>query len=79
MGVFLGHASSRGRVLTDRELYLPDESWVRDTRRRRDAATPKEVGFASEPELGRRMPTGRGTGRTGCGLRAPVVGAAFHR
>lgn len=55
VGVFLGYASSRGRVLIDRELYLPDESWVRDAGRRKDAAVPDEVGFASKPELGRRM------------------------
>ncbi|MFD5504321.1 IS701 family transposase [Streptomyces sp. NPDC127061] len=55
VGVFLGYASSRGRVLIDRELYLPDESWVRDAARRKDAAVPEEVGFASKPELGRRM------------------------
>ncbi|MFD9500614.1 transposase [Streptomyces sp. NPDC060035] len=45
VGVFLGYASSRGRVLIDRELYLPDESWVRD---RRWASPPRR-------ELGRRM------------------------
>ncbi|MFF0110558.1 transposase [Streptomyces hirsutus] len=66
MGVFLGYAPSRGRALIGRELHLPDESWVRDAARRKDAAVPKEAGSACKPELGRRMPA-----------RAPAAGAPF--
>ncbi|MFJ8444484.1 IS701 family transposase [Kitasatospora griseola] len=55
VGVFLAYASGRGRALVDRELYLPDEAWVKDADRRRVAAVPEEAGFASKPELGRRM------------------------
>jgi SRSO17 transposase len=38
IGVFLAYASNCGRVLLDRELYLP-----------------KEVGFATKPQLAQRM------------------------
>jgi SRSO17 transposase len=54
IGVFLGYASSKGRTFLDRELYLPQE-WVDDAERRAEAAVPAEVGFATKPELARRI------------------------
>jgi SRSO17 transposase len=54
LGVFLAYDSPRGRVLIDRELYLP-ESWIADRTRCREAGVPEAVGFATKPELARRM------------------------
>ena len=54
LGVFLAYASPRGRVLIDRELYLP-ESWIADRTRCREAGVPEAVRFATKPELARRM------------------------
>ena len=54
IGVFLGYASRRGRVLVDRALYLP-EDWAGSDERRRMAGVPDTVGFATKPKLGRAM------------------------
>jgi len=54
VGVFVAYASSRGRTLIDRALYLPQE-WAEDTERRREAGVPPEVSFATKPELAQRM------------------------
>jgi SRSO17 transposase len=54
IGVFLAYASGTGHALIDRELYLPKE-WAEDPARREAAGIPKEVVFATKPELARRM------------------------
>ncbi|MCI0690201.1 MAG: IS701 family transposase [Sporichthyaceae bacterium] len=54
LGVFLAYASRHGRALVDRELYLP-RSWVEDAGRCAEAGVPAGVGFATKPELARRM------------------------
>lgn len=54
IGVFLAYASHKGQVLVDRALYLPRE-WAHDQTRRKEAAVPKEVEFATKPELARQM------------------------
>jgi SRSO17 transposase len=54
VGVFLAYASGRGRTFLDRELYLP-AAWVGDEGRRAEAGVPEEVGFATKPQLARRM------------------------
>jgi len=54
VGVFLAYASSRGRALVDRELYLPTE-WAQDQERRAQAHVPAEVTFATKPTLAQRM------------------------
>jgi SRSO17 transposase len=54
IGVFLALATSRGRALIDRELYLP-ESWCEDKARRREAGIPQEVTFATKPQLAIKM------------------------
>ncbi len=54
IGVFLSLATSRGRALVDRELYLP-ESWCEDAPRLREAGVPKEVTFATKPQLALKM------------------------
>jgi SRSO17 transposase len=54
IGVFLAYATPGGRALIDRELYLP-RAWTDDRERARAAGIDDEVGFATKPELARRM------------------------
>jgi SRSO17 transposase len=54
VGVFLAYASTKGRALIDRELYLP-MSWTEDPDRCARAGIPDEVGFATKPQLGIAM------------------------
>jgi SRSO17 transposase len=56
IGVFLGYATDTGRALIDRELYLP-RAWTDDRERARAAGIDDAVGFATKPELARRMLT----------------------
>jgi SRSO17 transposase len=49
IGVFLAYATSRGRALIDRELYLP-QSWTTDPDRCRRAHVPDDVEFATKPQ-----------------------------
>ncbi|GGS89357.1 hypothetical protein GCM10010222_33630 [Streptomyces tanashiensis] len=54
IGVFAAYATTRGRTLADRELYLP-RSWTEDRTRCRDARVPDDREFATKGELARRM------------------------
>ena len=54
IGVFLALSTSQGRALIDRELYLP-ESWCQDQPRCREAGVPKDVEFATKPQLAMKM------------------------
>jgi SRSO17 transposase len=54
VGVFLAHASSKGRALVDRELYLP-KTWTEYAERCRAGGVPEAVTFQTKPQLGRRM------------------------
>ena len=54
VGVFLSYATAQGRVLLDRELYLP-QVWTEDGERRREAGVPEEVTFRTKPQLAREM------------------------
>jgi SRSO17 transposase len=54
IGVFLCYASTKGRALIDRELYLP-ASWTGDRERCRAAAVPDEVAFATKPVQAQQM------------------------
>lgn len=54
LGVFLAYATSKGRTLIDRELYLP-KSWIADRDRCRDAAVPDGVEFATKTVQAQRM------------------------
>ena len=56
VAVFLAYASSRGRALVDREVYLP-KVWTDDRERCQAAGVPDDIGFATKVTLGRRMLT----------------------
>jgi SRSO17 transposase len=55
VGVFLALATSRGRALIDRRLYLPEHSWSNDPERRNAAGIPETVQFATKPRLAAEM------------------------
>jgi SRSO17 transposase len=56
IGTFLAYADSAGnRVLVDRELYIPRESWFGDPQRCRNAGIPEENVFATRPQQVRVM------------------------
>ncbi|WP_405412993.1 IS701 family transposase [Streptomyces decoyicus] len=57
VSVFLAYASRRGRALIDRRLYLPEHTWCQDPERRRMAAVPDDVEFATKPRLALQMIT----------------------
>ena len=50
IGVFLTYATPQGRVLLDRELYLP-QVWTGDGERRREAGVPEAEVFRTKPQL----------------------------
>ena len=54
VGVFLTYATSGGRALLDRELYLP-QVWADDGDRRREAGMSEEVVFRTKPQLAQEM------------------------
>ncbi|WP_374227836.1 IS701 family transposase [Streptomyces sp. CJ_13] len=54
IGVFAAYATTLGRALVDRELYLP-KSWTEDRERCRAARVPDEREFATKGELARRI------------------------
>jgi SRSO17 transposase len=55
-GVFLVYASRRGYAFVDERLYVPEE-WFRDEarKRRKACAMPETLTFRTEPELGLEM------------------------
>ncbi|GEC05291.1 hypothetical protein SSP24_29460 [Streptomyces spinoverrucosus] len=55
VGVFLAYATSPGRALVDRRLYLPEQSWCSDPERRHAAGIPDEVQFQTKPRLAWEM------------------------
>ncbi|MEV0849907.1 transposase [Streptomyces sp. NPDC049954] len=56
IGVFAAYATSRGRALVDRELYLP-KAWTGDRECCRAAKIPEERECATKGELARAMVT----------------------
>ncbi|OQD57538.1 transposase [Streptomyces phaeoluteigriseus] len=54
IGVFAAYATSSGRALVDRELYLP-KAWTSDRHGAGGAKIPDERGFATKGELARDM------------------------
>lgn len=65
LGVFCAYASSKGRTLIDRELYLP-KSWTGDRERCRAAGVPEDVDFATKTGSGAED-AGPRLGRGGAG------------
>ena len=50
IATFLGYVSpDRARVLIDRRLYLPQDSWLADPARCAAAGVPPDLGFATRP------------------------------
>lgn len=50
IGTFLAYVNSAGdRVLVDRELYIPEKSWLGDPGRCAEAGIPESVEFATRP------------------------------
>src|SRR5215813_1719448 len=56
IGVFACYVSRHGHAFIDRALYLPKE-WTDDRRRLKAAHVPNNVGFATKPQIARRMIT----------------------
>ncbi|MEW2290902.1 IS701 family transposase [Streptomyces sp. NPDC047841] len=54
IGVFAAYATTRGRALVERELFLP-KHWTDDRDRCRAAHIPGERTFATKPELAKAM------------------------
>jgi SRSO17 transposase len=54
VGVFLALSTTKGHVLIDRALYLP-QSWCEDRERCVEAGVPDEVEFATKPALAMKM------------------------
>jgi SRSO17 transposase len=54
VAVYLSYAARAGHALIDRELYLP-RSWADDPARCQAAGVPAGTGFATKPQLARRM------------------------
>jgi SRSO17 transposase len=50
VGVFTSYVTSRGAVLVDRQLYLPEE-WAADAKRRHKTHVPEDVVFAEKWRL----------------------------
>jgi SRSO17 transposase len=50
IGTFLAYVNTAGdRILIDRELYIPEESWFGDPGRCAEAGIPEELTFAARP------------------------------
>ena len=54
IGVFASYVSRHGHAFIDRALYLPKE-WTDDPTRMKAAHVPDDVGFATKPQIARRM------------------------
>ncbi|MFO1259130.1 MAG: IS701 family transposase [Gammaproteobacteria bacterium] len=54
VGVFLSYATSHGRALIDRELYIPQD-WFEDRTRCKEAGIPDYIEFKTKPVLAQDM------------------------
>jgi len=54
IGVFAAYVSRHGHAFIDRSLYLPKE-WTDDGKRLKAAHVPDGVGFATKPQMARKM------------------------
>lgn len=56
IGTFLAYADTHGnRVLVDRELYIPENSWCENPERCKEAGIPEDLTFATRPQQVRTM------------------------
>ena len=56
IGTFLAYANTSGdRVLIDRELYIPEESWFGDPDRCAEAGIPEDLTFKTRPKQAEAM------------------------
>jgi SRSO17 transposase len=56
IGTFLAYANTSGdRVLIDRELYIPEKSWLRDPDRCAEAGIPEDLTFRTRPQQAEAM------------------------
>jgi SRSO17 transposase len=56
IATFLAYVTSeRDRVLIDRRLYMPEQSWIEDTDRCAEAGVPAELGFQTRPQQVKEM------------------------
>jgi SRSO17 transposase len=54
IGVFASYVSRHGHAFIDRALYLP-QTWTDDLARLKAAHVPKDIRFATKPQIARRM------------------------
>ncbi len=54
VGVFMSYISDKGHTLIDRRLYLP-RSWAEEQNKRKKAAIPEALKFATKPQLAQQM------------------------
>ena len=54
IGVFASYVSRHGHAFIDRALYLPKD-WTDDPKRMAAVYVPDDVGFATKPQIARRM------------------------
>jgi SRSO17 transposase len=54
IGVFASYVSRHGHAFIDRALYLP-QAWMDDPERMAAAHVPDNVGFATKPQIARKM------------------------
>ena len=54
IGVFASYVSRHGHAFIDRALYLPKQ-WTDDPTRLKAVHVPDDVGFATKPQIARRM------------------------
>jgi SRSO17 transposase len=54
IGVFAAYVSRHGHAFIDRALYLPKE-WTDNRKRLKAAHVPEDVGFATKPQIARRI------------------------
>lgn len=54
IGVFASYVSRHGHAFIDRALYLPKE-WTNDRARLKAAHVPETIGFATKPQIARRI------------------------
>jgi SRSO17 transposase len=56
IGTFIAYANSSGdRVLVDRELYIPEHSWLDDPGRCKEAGIPEGLAFMTRPQQAEAM------------------------